>query len=317
MAGTISLGDFVAYQSLITLIIWPLRNLGRQIVFIGRSMVSFGRLRQVLQAPEEDLLQGTDDLDFRGKIVFDRVSSAYGEKEALHDISFSTEPGQVTAIIGSTGSGKTSLVNLLPRFYDYNGGSITIDGIELNQISRRKLRDLIGIVEQEPFLFSCTIAENISYGVGREVSREEVIAAAKAASIHESIMKFDKNYDTIVGERGVTLSGGQKQRVAIARAFLKDPRILILDDSLSAVDTVTEAAIQKSLDELMKGRTTFIIAHRTTSIMNADRILVMDGKTIVQQGTHQELVNQDGLYKEIHSIQTRIEDELEKEVNGE
>lgn len=317
LAGEITLGNFVAYQSLVTMIVWPLRNLGRQIVNIGRSLVSFKRIRQIIQTPQEDLQQGIKDMDFHGSIVFDHVHFGYDGTEALKDISFETKPGQVTAVIGSTGSGKTSLINLLPRFYEYQNGSITFDGIELNQISRETLRGLIGIVEQEPFLFSCTIAENIAFGVEREVTREEIIAAAKAAAIHESIMEFENNYDTIIGERGVTLSGGQKQRVAIARAFLKDPRILILDDSLSAVDTLTESVIQDSLRKLMKGRTSFIIAHRITSIMDADQILVLDKGEIVQRGTHDELLQEEGLYKEIHDIQTRIEDELNKEVSGE
>lgn len=317
LAGEISLGNFVAYQSLVTMIVWPLRQLGRQIVNIGRSLVSFNRIRQIIQTPQEDLQQGLGDMDFHGSIAFDHVSFDYDGAEALKDISFETKPGQVTAIIGSTGSGKTSLINLLPRFYDYQKGSITMDGIEINRISRENLRGLIGIVEQEPFLFSCTIAENIAFGVEREVTREEIITAAKAAAIHESIMEFENNYDTIIGERGVTLSGGQKQRIAIARAFLKDPRILILDDSLSAVDTLTESVIQDSLRKLMKGRTSFIIAHRISSIMDADQILVLDKGEIVQRGTHHELLQEQGLYKEIHDIQTRIEDELNKEVSGE
>ena len=235
----------------------------------------------------------------------------------MEDISFKANAGETIALIGSTGSGKSSLISLLPRFYEYTSGSIRLDGIELNEISRDFLRNTIGIVEQEPFLFSATIAENIAYGVTEKPSDDKIISAAKAAGIHETILGFEKSYETLVGERGVTLSGGQRQRIAIARALLKDPRILILDDSLTAVDTETEALIQSALNELMKGRTTFIIAHRTTSIADADQILVMKDGRIIQTGKHEELIRQDGMYRNIHNIQTRIEDELESELNHE
>ncbi|HXF64944.1 MAG TPA: ABC transporter ATP-binding protein [Caldilineaceae bacterium] len=234
----------------------------------------------------------------------------------LHDISFRVEPGQRVALLGAAGAGKTSLVNLLPRFYEYTGGHIWLDGIELKKYSREYLRQQIGIVEQEPFLFSRTVRENIVYSVGREVSQEQVEEAAKAAAIHDVIMtKLPNGYDTLVGERGTTLSGGQKQRVTIARTLLKDPRILILDDSTSAVDTETEAAIREALERLMVGRTTFIIAHRIQTVMNADLILVLNKGRIVQAGVHEELIAQDGMYQRIYAAQTRIEDELQKELN--
>ena len=191
-----------------------------------------------------------------------------------------------------------------------------MDGVELNQYPRKYLRSQIGIVEQEPFLFSCTIRENIAYGIGREVTQKEVEAAARAAAIHDVILSFPDGYDTLVGEKGVTLSGGQKQRVAIARTLLKNPRILILDDSTSSVDTETEAEIRAALEYLMKGRTTFIIAHRIQSVMNADLILVLDQGHIVQQGQHEELLAGDGIYRKIHDIQTQIEVELEHEISG-
>jgi ATP-binding cassette subfamily B protein len=232
----------------------------------------------------------------------------------LKDISFRCEPGQAVALLGSTGSGKTSLVNLLPRFYEYTGGSLTLDGVELKEYPRHFLRQQIGIVEQEPFLFSRTIRENITYGVGREVSDEEAEAAARAAAIHDVITSFPDGYDTLVGEKGVTLSGGQKQRVAIARTLLKDPRILILDDATSSVDTETEGEIRNALRRLMQGRSTFIIAHRIQSVMNADLILVLDQGAIVQRGTHDELMAQEGIYRQIYDVQARIEDELEKEI---
>lgn len=253
--------------------------------------------------------------DLRGELVFDRVWFEY-EKDTpvLEDISFRCEAGQTIALLGSTGSGKTSLVNLLPRFYEYTSGSIKLDGVELKDYARGYLRDQIGIVEQEPFLFSRSIRENITFGLSREVTDEEVEAAARAAAVHDVVMSFPKGYDTLVGERGVTLSGGQKQRVALARTLLKNPRILMLDDSTSSVDTETEAEIRSALKRLMKNRTTIIIAHRVQSLMTADLILVLDKGRIVQRGTHDELMAQPGIYRQVYDVQARIEDELEREV---
>jgi ATP-binding cassette subfamily B protein len=236
------------------------------------------------------------------------------DSPVLKDISFACEPGQAVALLGSTGSGKTSLVNLLPRFYEYTDGSLMLDGVELNEYPRHFLRQQIGIVEQEPFLFSRTIRENITYGVGRDVSDAEIEAAARAAAIHDVITCFPDGYDTLVGEKGVTLSGGQKQRVAIARTLLKDPRILILDDATSSVDTETEGEIREALEHLMRGRSTFIIAHRIQSLMNADLILVLDEGRIVERGTHSELMAQEGIYRQIYDMQARIEVELEREI---
>jgi ATP-binding cassette subfamily B protein len=238
-----------------------------------------------------------------------------GKSDVLKNVSFRAEPGQAVALLGSTGSGKTSLVNLLPRFHEYTGGRILLDGVELREYSRAFLRSQIGIVEQEPFLFSRSIRENIAYGVGREISQEEVEKAARAAAIHDVILSFPDGYNTLVGEKGVTLSGGQKQRVAIARTLLKNPRILILDDSTSSVDTETETEIRLALNGLMKSRTTFIIAHRIQSVMIADLILVLDKGSVVQMGTHQELVrDSDGMYRRIFDIQTKIDAELEREI---
>lgn len=234
---------------------------------------------------------------------------------ALEGISFHVKPGQRVALLGTAGAGKTTLVNLLPRFYDYTGGRILLDGVDLKNYSRAYLRQQIGIVEQEPFLFSRTVRENITFSVGREIDQAQVEAAARAAAIHDVIItKLPKGYDTLVGERGTTLSGGQKQRVAIARTLLKDPRILILDDSTSAVDTETEASIREALERLMENRTTFIIAHRIQSVMTADIILVLDKGRIIQAGTHDELIVQDGMYQRIYAAQTRIETELQKEL---
>ena len=315
--GEITIGTLIAYMGLVGWIIWPMRNLGRLIVQTSTGIVSVGRVLDIIKEDREPLDAGDylPEADASGKITFDAVSFQYeAGSPVLQDISFECEPGQSVALLGSTGSGKTSLVNLLPRFYDYSSGHILLDGVELNRYTRRYLRRQIGIVEQEPFLFSRTIRENITYGVGRSVTQDEIETAAKAASVHDVILSFPKGYDTLVGERGVTLSGGQKQRVAIARTLLKNPRILILDDSTSSVDTETEAEIRDALQSLMKNRTTFIIAHRIQSIMDADLILVLDKGKIVQRGRHDDLVLQDGIYKQIFEIQTRIEAELEKEI---
>ena len=317
ISGEITIGTYLAYAGLIVWIIFPMRNLGRLIVQTSTGMVSYNRVMAIIKEDREPLDQG----DYqpkdgpKGQIEFKNVGFSYEEgSQALEDISFMVQPGKVIALLGSTGSGKTTLVNLLPRFYDYTTGSVLLDGIELNRYPRRYLRQHIGIVEQEPFLFSRSIRENITYGVGRDVPQEEIEAAARAAAVHNVILTFEKGYGTLVGERGVTLSGGQKQRVAIARTLLKNPRILILDDSTSSVDTETEAEIRDALQNLMKDRTTFVIAHRIQSIMNADLILVMDNGKIVQHGKHADLVKKDGIYQQIFNIQTRIDDELEKEI---
>jgi ATP-binding cassette, subfamily B, bacterial len=315
--GQISVGTLVAYMGLVGWIIWPMRNLGRLIVQTSTGLVSMERVLEIIKEDREPLDAGDyqPEKDLEGRIAFQSVGFHYQTgSPVLQEINFECKPGEAIALLGSTGSGKTTLVNLLPRFYEYTDGHILLDGIELNRYPRRYLRRQIGIVEQEPFLFSRSIRENITYGVGREVSQEEIEAAAKAAAVHEVILGFPNGYETLVGEKGVTLSGGQKQRVAIARTLLKDPRILILDDSTSSVDTETEAEIRGALETLMKNRTTFIIAHRIQSIMNADQIMVLDKGRIVQHGRHEDLVSQDGIYKQIFEIQTRIEAELEKEI---
>ena len=315
--GTITIGTYLAYIGLLGWLLWPMRNLGRLIVQMSMGMVSFSRVRDIIKEDREPLYVGTiqPERPLRGEIRFEHVGFEYGsEATVLHDISFHCPAGQSVALIGGTGSGKTSLVNLLPRFYEYTGGRITLDDIELREYPRHYLRRHIGIVQQEPFLFSRNIRENISYGVGREVSGQEIIAAARAASIHEVILAFPDGYSTIVGEKGVTLSGGQKQRITLARTLLKDPRILILDDATSSVDMETEAAIRDALEQLMPGRTTFIIAHRIQTVMNADLILVLDHGRIVQCGAHEELLAAEGPYQQIFNLQARIEDELAQDL---
>ncbi len=349
--GDISLGTYLAYSALVINVIWPIRNLGRLVANISTGVVSLERLQQIIRQQREPLGQGTHHLKERlvGDVRFDDVSFRYAVPASAEDrekaiatavetpgtngassqhpnipsvepewvlqqISLHAKPGQVIGLLGATGSGKTSLVNLLPRFYDYTEGSITIDGTELREIARDGLRAQIGIVQQEPFLFSTTIRGNITYGVGRDVSDAEVEAAARAAAVHDVILSFPNGYDTLVGERGVTLSGGQKQRVTIARTLLKNPSILILDDATSSVDTETDAAIREALRKLMENRTTFIIAHRVQSVMEADQILVMDQGRIVQRGTHDELLAETGIYRRVYDLQARIEEDLEREI---
>ena len=315
--GEISVGTYVAYAGLVVYIIYPLRNLGRVIVQTSTGLVSYGRVMDIIKENREPLDLGDyqPEGSLKGQFEFQDVTFEYEPGDhTLEQISFQVKPGQVIALLGSTGSGKSTLVNLLPRFYEYTSGRIMLDGVELNRYPRKYLRQQIGIVEQEPFLFSRTIRENITYGVGREVDDKEVEQAARAAAIHDVILKFQEGYQTLVGERGVTLSGGQKQRVTIARTILKNPRILILDDSTSSVDTETEVEIREALQNLMKERTTFIIAHRIQSVANADLILVMDQGHVIQQGIHSDLIQQEGVYQQIFNIQTRIEDELEKEL---
>ncbi|HSF83986.1 MAG TPA: ABC transporter ATP-binding protein [Anaerolineales bacterium] len=315
--GSITIGTYLAYAGLVVWLIWPMRNLGRLIVQTSTGLVSYNRVMEIVKQEREDLTSGDSRLAefIRGHFKFDKVSFEY-EKElpVLKSISFECRAGSIVALLGLTGSGKTSLVNLLPRFYEYTSGTIYLDGVELRQYPRLSLRKQIGIVEQEPFLFSRSIRENIAFGAGRKVTDDEIIAAATAAAIHDVIINFPDGYQTLIGEKGVTLSGGQKQRVAIARALLKDPRILILDDSTSSVDTQTELEIRTALNTLMQGRTSFVIAHRVQSIMNADLIIVLDKGRIVQMGNHDELIEQSGIYRTIYDIQTRIEEELGKEI---
>lgn len=315
----ISIGTYLAYAGMVIMVIYPIRNLGRLIVDMSSGLVSYGRVMEIIKNIREPLDEGDyhPKRSVRGEICFEEVGFEYDSShKILTDISFKCQAGQVIALLGSTGSGKTTLVNLLPRFYDSTNGKITLDGVDLTRYSRRFLRTQIGIVEQEPFLFSRSIRENITYGVGREVTDKDIDNAARAAAIHDVILGFPKGYDTLIGERGVTLSGGQKQRVAIARTLLKNPQILILDDSTSSVDTETESDIQSALQNLMLNRTTFIIAHRIQSIMQADLILVLDAGRIVQRGQHAELLRKEGIYRQIYNIQTRIEDELQKEITG-
>ena len=312
-SGYISLGTLFVFTTYVNSLVWPLRQLGRILSNLGRTRISLERINEILYTPLEVNAEDAIKPDLKGSIVFKDVSFNYeSNKPVLKNISFTVENGQKIAILGSTGSGKSSLMHLLLRLYDYKQGSIKINGHELNSIDKKHLRERIGIVLQEPFLYSKTIRENVKMAKDN-VSDDEVYKAARVANIHDVINEFKDGYETMVGERGVTLSGGQKQRLAIARTLVKDSDILIFDDSLSAVDTETDAIIQAELKENAKGVTTFIISQRITTLMSADKIFVMEGGKITDSGTHEELIGRDGLYYRVWNIQNTLEDEFEKE----
>ena len=322
VAGTLTLGEVVAFNSYLLILAAPVAQLGFVVSSAGEAVAGGQRIYEILDLPEEiaapphpvPLLGGAEGLTLTGRVTFENVSFAYrSERRALHDVSFEAQPNQVIALIGPTGSGKTSLVNLIPRFYDATAGRVRVDGCDVKTVDLKALRSQIGIVLQTSLLFSTTLRENVAYG-RVEASEEEVVAAATAARAHDFILSFPKGYDTVVGERGVTLSGGQRQRVAIARALLMNPRILILDDATSSVDTQTEYLIQQALDELMKGRTTFVIAQRLSTVKRADLILVLQDGRIVQRGKHAELVEQPGLYQEIYNLQLKDQEQFQREM---
>jgi ATP-binding cassette, subfamily B, multidrug efflux pump len=306
MEDSLKPGELVAFYSLVWYIIWPIVNLGFVINQFSQAKASGERLIEVLEAEsnnnEQTKLTNIDRL--KGEVEFRNVSLCYDEdsKYALNDISFKAIPGKVIGLIGSTGSGKTSLTQLMTKFYEPKSGEVLIDGKSVTQYTLRSLRRNVGFVLQESFLFSTTIKENISYG-RPEATIEQIMDAAKRAQAHDFIMELPDGYDTVLGERGMGLSGGQKQRIAIARAICIDPSILILDDATSAVDMETEVNIQSALKEVMKGRTTFIIAHRISSLKHADEILVLENGRIVERGNHEKLIENNGPYQRIYDIQ--------------
>jgi len=309
----ITLGDLVAFIGYIGYLIWPIRMLGWLVNLYEQAMAAAERLFELLDEPSS-VTDAPDAIELKhvqGRVTFKNVSFSYDEKDspALVDINIDAPAGSTIALLGTTGAGKTSLVNLIPRFYDPVDGEVLVDGHNVRVVTQNSLRENIGIVLQETFLFSTTIRENITYG-RRDSSMEEIISAAKAAQAHDFISDLPQGYDTIVGERGLGLSGGQKQRVAIARALLVDPRILILDDSTSSVDMVTELQIQRALNRVMEGRTTFVIAHRLSTIKNADEILVLEEGRIVERGTHHELIRESGIYREIYKVQFKDQEEV-------
>lgn len=308
--GTTTLGTLTAFTAYAGMLIWPMRQLGQNLAFMGQAFVSLNRVQEILDEKAETPLISEHKPLIKGEIEFKNVSFGYNEdKQLLQDISFKIKKGQTVAFLGATGSGKSTIAHLLVRLYDYSRGSIKIDGIELKDIDRKWIRSQIGIVLQEPFLFSKTIRENIRLGKP-DAHEHEIVQASSIASIHETFLEFEKGYETVIGERGVTLSGGQKQRLAIARSIIGVSPILIFDDSLSAVDTETDSAIRKALSEKNRGATTIIISHRIATLSEADVIFVLEGGKIEQAGTHEELINREGLYKRIWTIQNSLEEEL-------
>jgi ATP-binding cassette, subfamily B, bacterial len=301
--GRITLGTMMAFASYINMLIWPFRAMGRILVDLGKSVVAIGRIDEVLNEKEEELGE-TSDTPLAGEIEMEDVWFGYdADNPVLKGVSLKIAAGETVAFLGATGSGKSSLVHLLPRLYDYQKGSIKIDGRELRDIDKHYIRKNIGIVLQEPFLFSRTIEENI--GITELVQEKSAIhIAAQQAAVHEVIGEFDKGYKTIVGERGVTLSGGQKQRVAMARTLMQKTPILIFDDSLSAVDTETDSKIRRRLKQRQEQVTTIIISHRLTTIAEADRIFVLEDGRITQMGNHEELLLQPGIYQRVWKIQS-------------
>jgi len=314
--GGVTVGVVVSFNAYVFQLAPPLRFLGFSILLTTQALSSSERVFEILDEDVEvDNAQDAVPLkDAHGDVKFEDVTFTYtGEKEpALRNISFHAEPGQVVGIVGATGAGKTTLVNLIGRFYDASAGRVIVDGHDVRELDLNSLRAHIGYVMQTTLLFTASIRNNIAYG-RTGASEEQVIAAAKAANAHDFILEFEKGYDTLVGERGVTLSGGQRQRVAIARALIMNPRILILDDSTSSVDTQTERLIQKALEHLMAGRTTFIIAQRLTSVMSADQILVLDHGQIVERGKHDELIEKGGVYADIYALQMEDQDRVRAE----
>ena len=303
--GVINVGDMVAYMLFINMFVNPIKKLIQFVEMFQNAITGYTRFQELINIEvEQEEPDAVDLKDVRGEITFDNVSFQYNEgKEVLSNISMTFPQGEMVAIVGPSGGGKTTLCHLIPRFYEITQGSICIDGQDIRKVTRRSLRSKIGIVQQDVFLFTGTIFDNIAYGkLG--ASREEVYEAAKKANIHDYIMSLPEGYDTFVGERGVKLSGGQKQRISIARVFLKNPPILILDEATSALDNVTENYIQDSLDELCKNRTTIVVAHRLSTIKNADEIIVMDRDGIQERGTHTQLLEKDnGIYRELYEAQ--------------
>ena len=305
--GTITAGSLVTFLTYAVNISNPIKRLTRVIGNIQKALAAAQRVFMIIDMPEE-IAESRDAKqlpEVSGKVEFQNVSFAYDDKgNVITDLSFSVKPGEVIAIVGPSGAGKSTIANLLPRFYDVNKGDIKIDGHSVREVTLDSLREQVGIVPQETMLFNGSVYNNILYG-RLDATKEEIEAAAKAANAHDFIMQLTDGYETKLGDRGVNLSGGQRQRIAIARAILKNPRILILDEATSALDTESERVVQEALDRLMVGRTSFVIAHRLSTVKNADKILVLEKGNLVESGTHDELLALDGLYAHLYKIQYR------------
>lgn len=317
IAGTVSLGQLVAAANLLALLAGPSRFLGQLVLISQNGMAGFERILEVVEAEAEvkDRPGAAPLGRVRGGIQFERVAFGYGkDREILKGVDLEIAPGEVVAFVGVSGSGKTTMANLLPRFYDVTSGSVKIDGIDVRSVSLKSLRASVGVVSQDIFLFSATIGENVAYG-RPGASQADVERVCRLAQAEEFISRFPDGYDTLVGERGVTLSGGQKQRIAIARTLLTDPRVLVLDDSLSSVDAGTEYAIGEALREVIKDRTTIIITQRLATLRLAKRIVVFEGGQVVEQGTHQDLLGRDGKYARLYRSQYAPQEPPAQEVD--
>lgn len=315
--GLLTVGTLYAFMNYTSNLIWPLRQLGRVLADMGRASVSLTRIKEVLDELNEDKDESSGlTPEIKGNICFDNVSYEYEEGHpVLTDLSFEVRQGQTVAVLGGTGSGKSTMVNLLVRLFDYQRGSITIDGVELRDINKKWIRRNVGIVLQEPFLFSRSIRDNLVIA-NPDLPMEEIERVTKIASVYKVITEFEKGFDTMVGEKGVTLSGGQKQRVAIARMLLENHPVMIFDDSLSAVDVETDAKIREQLKVQCSDTTTFIISHRISTLMQADKILVIEDGKITQSGTHEELLAKGGLYREVFEIQNSLQEDLSTSVKA-
>ena len=308
--NAISIGEFVAFYTYVNMLLTPINALSNMSTTISQGMVGASRIVKLLNTIPE-VKEAPNALcvnKLSGKIEFKNVVFSYEPEKGntVDDFSLTISPGEKVALVGPSGSGKSTISNLLLRFYDVSGGSIRVDGYDVRKLQLQPFRENIGVVLQEPFLFSGTIRNNIAYAVKREVSEEEIIAAARMANVDEFVQQLPDGYDTVIGENGASLSGGQKQRLAIARAVLKNPSILILDEATSALDTVSEFLVQDALDKLMAGKTTIIIAHRLSTIKNADKIVVLDRGRIVQQGRHEVLMEQPGIYRDLYQTQAKM-----------
>jgi ATP-binding cassette subfamily B protein len=311
LEGTLSLGSFVMFQTYLNMLIWPMIAFGWVINLTQRGTASLERIQGVLEEQPSIAVPANPQplpCPVRGEIEFQGVTLKHGDREVLHNISLRLPAGETVAIVGHTGSGKSSLVSLIPRLWDATSGAVLLDGIDVRELDPRALRGVIGLVPQETFLFSATLAENIAFG-RPDAAPEEIAEAARLAGLETDISAFPDGLKTMIGERGITLSGGQKQRTAIARALILQPDILILDDALSSVDTLTEERILTALTEARRGRTTLLISHRVSTVRDAHLIYVIEDGRVAEQGTHAALIAQGGYYADLHQKQL-LEDEL-------